>query len=147
MFPQVDESNIPNEEKEFKKARHTGKSFLYDFKKGDFVTHNGKLVEVIGIEALKVWIEKIIRTEKFRFRIYEATSDDPYGVTIEDLFSSPLPRAFIESEIKREVTASILTHSEIQSLENWRFEYKGGHTSIYFTVELIDGAFNFEVVI
>ncbi|WP_369899738.1 DUF2634 domain-containing protein [Bacillus manliponensis] len=146
MFPVVDEINIPKAE-EFKKARHTGKSFLYDFDKGEFVLQNGKLVEVTGIEALKVWIEKIIRTGKFRFRIYENTSEK-YGVTVEDLFSSPLPRAFVESELKRELTESLLTHSEIRSLEGWQFEYKkGGRTSISFTVELIDNAFDFEVVI
>jgi hypothetical protein len=143
MFPVIDETNVITEE-ESKKARHTGKSFLYDFEKGEFVLQNGKLVEVTGVEALKVWIAKIIRTEKFRFRIYE---NEQYGVSVEDLLSSSLQRPFIESEIKREVLTALLTHSEIQNIDGWYFEYNGGRTSIYFTVELIDGAFNYEVVI
>ena len=44
------------------------KSYLFNFDKGDFVVRDGKLVECDGIEAIKVWIEKIIRTEKYRYR-------------------------------------------------------------------------------
>ncbi len=39
-----------------------GKSFLFDFKAGDFVVRDGKLVECDGMDAIKVWIEKILRT-------------------------------------------------------------------------------------
>lgn len=59
-----------------------GKSYLYDFEKGDFVIRDGKLIECDGIEALKVWIEKILRTEKGRYQIYDGTS---YGCQLEDL--------------------------------------------------------------
>ena len=40
------------------------KSYLFDFENGDFVVRDGKLIECDGIDAIKVWIEKIPRTEK-----------------------------------------------------------------------------------
>ena len=40
------------------------RSYLFDFNKGDFVVRDGKLVECDGMDALKVWIEKILKTEK-----------------------------------------------------------------------------------
>lgn len=42
---------------------------------------DGKLVECDGIDAIKVWIEKILRTEKNRYKIYDGTD---YGCQIED---------------------------------------------------------------
>ena len=40
------------------------KSYLFDFTTGDFALRDGKLIECDGIESIKVWIEKILRTEK-----------------------------------------------------------------------------------
>ena len=38
---------------------------------GQCATRNGRLVRRTGIAALKMWIEKILRTEKDRFRVYD----------------------------------------------------------------------------
>ena len=79
MFPETSELVIS----ENTSANTAGtKSFLYDFSKGDFVIRDGKLVECDELEAIKVWIEKIIRTEKNRFPIYDGTE---YGCYLEDL--------------------------------------------------------------
>ena len=58
------------------------KSYLFNFNRGDFAVRDGKLVECDGIDAIKVWIEKILRTEKNRYKIYDGTD---YGCQIEDL--------------------------------------------------------------
>lgn len=108
-----------------------GKTFLYDFDKGDFVMRNGKLIELYGIDALKQWIVKVLKTEKFRFRIYENVE---YGTSIETLIGSNLPRAYVESEIEREVTESLLQSPYIERLEGWQFERDGKWMRIRFTV-------------
>jgi len=118
-----------------------GKSFLYDFKKGDFVMRNGKLVEVHGLETLKQWILKVLKTERFRFRIYK---DIPYGVTLEDLIGSNLPRAFVEAEIKREVTESLVEHTHIQAIQEWQFIRDGTWMRIKFRVITVEGAFDID---
>lgn len=76
MFPQT----VVNTSEINTKATTQGKSFLFDFDTNNFVIKDGKLVEVEGIEAIKTWIAKILRTEKFKFNIY-----DEYGVKLEDL--------------------------------------------------------------
>ena len=38
---------------------------------GQFAVRNGRLVKIRGLAALKMWIEKILRTEKDRFRAYD----------------------------------------------------------------------------
>lgn len=118
-----------------------GKSFLYDFKKGDFVMRNGKMVEVHGLETLKQWILKVLKTERFRFRIYK---DIPYGVTLEDLIGSNLPRAFVEAEIKREVTESLMEHTHIQAIQEWQFIRDGTWMRIKFRVITVEGAFDID---
>jgi hypothetical protein len=47
---------------------NNGKSFLFDFATGDFVVKDGNIQTLEGIEALKIWVEKILRTEKDRYK-------------------------------------------------------------------------------
>ena len=92
------------------------KSYLFDFDKGDFVVRDGKLIECDGIEAVKVWIEKILRTEKGRFKIYDNTE---YGAKLEDLIiGNSYSVAFIESELKREIEDALLQNPQIRSVSN-----------------------------
>lgn len=121
-----------------------GKSFLYDFKNGDFVLKDGKMVEIHDLESLKVWIEKVIRTEQFRFRIYDG---ETYGVTIEDLIGTNYPMDFIESELKREITSSLIRHQYIERIQDWTFRREKSFMYITFTVVTIDGAFEQEVTL
>ena len=120
-----------------------GKSFLYDFDKGEFAIKYGRLVEIRGLAVLKQWIEKVLKTEKFRFRIYDGVE---YGVALEDLIGSNLPRAYIEAEIMREVTESLLHNIYIQGVEEWDFERDGKRMRIFFRVITVEGAFDMEVI-
>lgn len=136
MFPTT-EVNIVTTDETTKK----GKSFLFDFEKGDFVIKNGKLVEVSGNDAIKVWIEKIIRTEKFKFKIYARDDRDEYGITIQDLIvGHEYPIEYVEAEIKREVTEAILKNPNIESLSDWNIEKDNPILNISFKVNLIDGS-------
>lgn len=119
-----------------------GKSFSYDFKKGDFVMKDGQLEEIEDKEALKVWITKAIMTECYRFRIYD---DVEYGTITEGLIGTNYPQAFIEAELQREITESVTRHELIDHLEDFRFERLVDEMLIYFTVITIDGAFEMEV--
>ena len=144
MFPEDVAEYIENEEIALNDTSSTfnGRAFLYDFKKGDFIYKNGAPIEVTGMKALQVWIEKVIRTERFRFKIYE---DIEYGVSIEDLIGSMLPRGFTESELKRELTESILLNPFVEELTDWAFDINGSEWRITFTVVTIDDAFVMEV--
>lgn len=108
------------------------KSFLFDFTAGEFVVRDGKLVECDGMEAIKTWIEKNLRTEKGRFAIYSGTD---YGCHLEDLIvGSNFSAAFIESELKREVSDSLMQNPQIKSISN--FEVIRGTNSITVSMEV-----------
>lgn len=140
MFPEM---NLIEEEQQ-ETYSFNGKSFLYDFKNGDFVYKNGAPVIVEGKAALLVWIEKVIRTEKFRFNIHR---DIDYGVTIEDLISGQFPRAFTESELEREITEALLKNKYILDVSGWAFEYEGSTLIISFAVTTDDESFIYTAVI
>lgn len=57
MFPNSTGITLNNETK----LSSGTKSYLFDFDRGDFVVRDGKLIECDGIDAIKVWIEKIKR--------------------------------------------------------------------------------------
>ncbi|MGG2053110.1 DUF2634 domain-containing protein [Lysinibacillus pakistanensis] len=145
MFPADVQTYLTNEDMEISErdARtFNGTTFLYDFKKGDYVYRNGAPIIVQGQKALEIWIEKVIRTERFKFKIYDNVE---YGVTIEDLIGSNLPYSFLDSEMKRELTESILKNPFIENLSEWKFEREGSLWTITFTVESVYGSFEMEV--
>ncbi|QNB48216.1 DUF2634 domain-containing protein [Thermanaerosceptrum fracticalcis] len=126
-----------------------GKSFLFDFTAGDFVIKDGRLVKTEDIEALKGWITKVLKTEKFRFAVYAREDKNEYGVTIEDLLIGyNYPPQFIESELKREIESALVKQPMISSLSNWSITRDGAKANIVFRVNLVTGvSFNQEVTI
>jgi len=128
MFPKTQDLTAVTAEK----TAVAGKSFLFDFTTSDFVARDGKLVECDGTEAIRVWIEKILRTEKGRFKIYD---DTDYGCKLEDLLiGSNYTAAFIESELKREIEDALLQNPQITGISN--FTLTRGTNSITVTLEV-----------
>ena len=111
MFPETKEISFASSSE-----RLGTKSYLFDFDTGDFVVRDGKLIECDGIEAVKVWIEKILRTEKGGFHIYDNTE---YGARLEDLIiGNNYSVAFIESELKREIEEALLQNPQIRAVSS-----------------------------
>ena len=115
-------------------TKQTGtKSYLFDFEKGDFAVRDGKLVECDGIDAIKVWIEKILRTEKNRYKIYDGTD---YGCQIEDLIiGNSYTAEFIEAELKREIEDALKQNPQIKSVTN--FKITRNTNAITVTLEVV----------
>ena len=116
------------------------KSYLFDFNKGDFVVRDGKLVERDGMDALKVWIEKILKTEKGRYRIYDGTG---YGCQLEDLIiGNTYTLEFTEAELKREVEEAILKNPLVISVSNFALTKTANALTIQIEVKTNDTAGN-----
>lgn len=129
MFPNSTDIMISNENK----ASSGVKSYLFDFDSGDFIVRDGKLVECDGIDAIKVWIEKILRTEKGRYTIY---ADTEYGCHLEDLIiGNSYTVEFIEAELKREIEDALKQNSQIKSVTN--FQIIRSKHSITVTLEVV----------
>ena len=109
------------------------KSYLFDFTTGDFIVRDGKLIECDGIDAIKVWIEKILRTEKGRYPIYDNTE---YGCHLEDLIiGNSYTVEFIEAELKREIEDALKQNSQIKSVTN--VQITRSKNSITVTLEVV----------
>lgn len=108
------------------------KTFGFDFKSGEFKMKNKNPVVLEGIDALKLWIEKCMRTQLNRYSIYKGTQ---YGANIEDLIiGKSYGSGFAESELRREIEEALLRHEDIQSLEDFSVTTKGSLMEVSFTL-------------
>lgn len=125
------------------KASNGGKSFSFDFSTGDFNVVDGKLQEINNIEALKLWIEKVIKTTKYKFKIYDSSD---YGITdLKELITSGFPLQFIQAEIEREVKETLLKNSNIKTVQNFEFERNKRLLTVKFDCYTIYGTVESEV--
>jgi hypothetical protein len=144
VLPQITELEFEDALQEQEELPQVGRSFLFDFKTGEFVLKDGKFIEVSEIEALKVWIENTIRTERYQFRVYQGTE---YGVTISDLIGSHYSEDFIEAELIRELSQAISEHPLIDDVSNWEFERDGSYLKASFQVNIGEYAYPQEVML
>lgn len=131
MIPQnglVSFPKTPEEVKEFT-------TYLYDFEKGDFILRDGKLIQVKGEEALKIWITKLLKTEK---DIYEIYKDVDYGTNIQSLIvGNTLPLDFVKAEIQRQISEALLKHSGIDDVSEFTIQKVDDELHIGFRVNHI----------
>lgn len=109
--------------------KHT---FAFDFAVGDFIMKNGAPVVLTGIDALKLWIQKCIRTQLDRYSIYKGKR---YGVNIEDLvIGKSYGLDFAESELRREIETALLQNEDIKSMSAFSIKRSKSMLTIYFTL-------------
>ena len=108
------------------------KTPLFDFEKGEFVTLNGHIKTVIGKEALKVWIQKVLRTELNNYEIYIGTG---YGTELEThLIGRVYPKDYIRVEIGESVKTTLLKHDNVTDVKINNIEIDGNKINWNITV-------------
>ena len=108
------------------------KTFDFDFRTGEFKMKNKNPVELEGVDALKLWIEKCIRTQLDRYSIYKGKR---YGANIEDLvIGKSYGSGFVESELRREIEEALLRHEDILSLSSFSITTKRKLMEITFSL-------------
>lgn len=113
------------------------KTFDFDFKAGEFRMKNGNPVVLSGIDALKLWIQKCIRTQLNRYSIYKGRQ---YGANIEDLvIGKSYNFDFAESELRREIETALLQNEDIQSVSSFSVKRAGSTLDISFTLITVYG--------
>ena len=129
MFPNSTDITLDNESN----TSSGTKSYMFDFENDDFIVRDGKLIECDSIDAIKVWIEKILRTEKGRYSIYDNTE---YGCHLEDLIiGNSYTAEFIEAELKREIEDALKQNPRITSVTN--FYITRNTNAITVTLEVV----------
>lgn len=118
------------------------KTYSFDFRAGEFVLKNGKSIVIEGKEALKQWIEKILRTQKGRYKIYKGTG---YGINIQDLIGQVYPAQFIQSELQRECESALLQNPDILSITEFSTDQDGSSLNIEIKLNTVYGQVTQEV--
>lgn len=101
IFPFIEVTE--DEAEEIEEELPLAKEYAWDFDKEDFKYRNGKMYFVEGNEAIKVWIWKLLRTERYRDLIFSWD----YGNEIHDLIGQGFTQGFTNSEAERYVREAI----------------------------------------
>ncbi|WP_212958443.1 DUF2634 domain-containing protein [Paenibacillus albilobatus] len=99
-----------------------GRSWQFDFKSGDFVmTPTRKVAAADEKAAWVMWCQKAVRTPRYRHLIYSRD----HGEEFDDLIGRGYSRAFIESEIQRIVTETLMVDPRTADVDDFSFDWKG----------------------
>jgi hypothetical protein len=110
-----------------------GKSFLFDFENGDFILGDGKVKIIEGEQALKVWIKKILKTEKTKYEIYDIINVE-YGVSLIDYLNSDLPTGFVYANVQSEISGALANHPDVTEVIDFEFGRDKRVLKVSFTV-------------
>ncbi len=88
------------------------REYAWDFEHDCFLYKDGKHIVVTGREALKVWIYKTLKTERYRYLAY----DGAYGIELEQFQGRRPNDAEAASEVKRYVEEALLVNPYIEEL-------------------------------
>lgn len=133
MFP-IEEINIEINQEQSAKA---GRSFYFDYKTGQFMVVDGKVVETNEQEMVQQWIELLLRTKLDKYAVYKGTRFGNNAHKIIGLKS--LPAGFIESEFKREIIEAVELNPLIDSVGEFEQKRVPKGLEISFTAYLVDG--------
>ena len=118
------------EQQQTELAPRYGKSWLFDFKTGDFVIDGaGRVVQADGYTAWAQWCVKTVLTERFAYLAYSQN----YGTEIEAALRQPSRQA-VEAELERVITEALLVDPRTQVVRDFRFTWQGDQLQVAFTV-------------
>jgi len=125
----------------------SGKTLSFDFDAGDFVVKDGKIVTLTGLEALKMWIKKILRTEKNKYKIYNTDKIEKYGVNLFELTNKGYPFSYVKTQIQTTIIETLLKNIDITGVTDFTFTRDKLKLTVNFTVNSVYGATSEEVTI
>lgn len=109
------------------------KTPIFDFVTGEFAISNGHIRTTVGKGALKVWVEKILRTELNKHDIYKGTG---YGSTIESrLIGHVYPTDYLRAEIGEHIKTTLLKNAAITNVKINNIVIDGSKLTWNITVE------------
>lgn len=89
------------------------KEIAIDFKTGNPIIENKNFKFVEGKEALKVWIFKALKTDRFQYDIYSWD----FGSELTDLMGKGYTQALAQSETKRYIEEALYINPYIEDIE------------------------------
>ena len=115
------------------------KEFAIDFKTGNPIIENKGFKLLEGNEALRVWIHRALKIDRFQYEIYSWN----FGSEISDLVGKEYTPALTQSEIKRYIEEALSTNPYIKEVKVQETSFKDNTLSVKLTVNSTYG--NMEV--
>lgn len=109
------------------------KEYAWDFETDKFIYDNsGNHVIVEKNEALKVWIYKALKTERFDYMAYSWQ----YGIELKPFIGKVMSVQERFSELKRVITECLMVNPYIVSLDSFSFEEEKHGETAHLTIRL-----------
>ena len=116
-----------------------GKTFLIDFQKKKLLKSNGQLIKTDDERAVRMWIEKVLLTEKYKWNIYKYNGPNQYGMKYKSmLLGQRFPTPVLCSEFERELIETMKKNNQIVELKNINILLDKNVLKTNFTVVLKD---------
>lgn len=128
IFPFMDPQKVQGEgtETDLPMARE----WAWDFEKLDFKLKDGKMYQVEGKEAIKIWLWKIFQTHRYRYLVYSWD----YGHELESLIGQG-SQSFIKAETERLIKEAIWPTLDgyVEDIKNLAIDLANDVLNISFT--------------
>jgi phage baseplate assembly protein W len=91
--------------------------------------------KIDGETAIRQFIQKTIKTARFRYLIY----GDEYGCELEELIGQDVTLELLEQEVPRVITEALIYDDRISDVGDFVIVRTGGTVHISFTVTTVTG--------
>ena len=137
LFPELSVAKISDE-----KRLPMYREWAFDFEKEELKKKHGKYYLVEGNEALKIWIYKALKTERYIFVAYTKN----YGSEVSTLIGIVEDEDILFSEISRYIEESLLVNPYIISVSDFNFSRsKSSEVDVRFNVNTIYGSMDVKI--
>lgn len=109
------------------------REYAWDFQKQDFRFKNGRMFIVEGKEAVKVWLWKLLKTERFKYLIFSWN----YGNETQDLIGQGYSKELTSSEAERYVREAIEYNLSdyVTEISDFTANFNNNELTIYFKAQ------------
>ena len=111
------------------------KECAWDFVKNEAIFVDGSPKIVYKNEAIKVWVYKAIKTNRYQHEIYSWD----YGCEIESLIGKGFEFGFIKSETQRYIEEALLINPYITKINKIDVEFNKDILTAYVDLETVYG--------
>lgn len=113
------------------------KEMAIDFETGEPIIKNNEIVALEGSEALKVWIWRALKTERYKYKAYSNNYGNELKEQLGTIYDKTIKDAILENEIRE----CLGVNPYIVRLHSFTIETPEGmqHPYIYFSVDTVYG--------
>lgn len=113
------------------------KEMAIDFETGEPIVKNNEIVTLEGSEALKVWIWRALKTERYKYKAYSNNYGNELKEQLGTIYDKTIKDAILENEIRE----CLGVNPYIIRLHSFSIETPEGmqHPYIYFSVDTVYG--------